>query len=199
MSEDDDIHLIPVTWIKQYHFCPRIIYYLGVLGYKERVTESMAEGRDLHIDEERRAKRRKTLAGERKELTRGFWSRVHIVSERLGLYGSIDEVVEVDDGLVVVENKFMKSSKKPHSAHIYQAIAYAMLVEEFFHKPVRKAVIRYVRDGRSFELRVTDDLKKHVLWTASKIRSIIEKEKLPRIMNRRRCRSCGFQRVCKDV
>lgn len=44
LSEDENVRLIPVTWIKQYHFCPRIIYYLGVLGFTERVTESMAEG-----------------------------------------------------------------------------------------------------------------------------------------------------------
>ncbi|MEM3506727.1 MAG: hypothetical protein QW589_01305 [Candidatus Bathyarchaeia archaeon] len=38
-DEGELINLIPTTWIRQYYFCPRIIYYLGVLGYNERLTE----------------------------------------------------------------------------------------------------------------------------------------------------------------
>jgi len=86
LSEDENVRLIPVTWIKQYHFCPRIIYYLGVLGFTERVTESMAEGGEFHFNEERKFQRRKTLAGGRREKIKASWSRLHVVSERLGLW-----------------------------------------------------------------------------------------------------------------
>lgn len=195
MSEDESPNLIPATWIKQYHFCPRIIYYLGVLGYSEELTESMVEGKEYHLTEERRVKRRKTVAGEKKEAARASWSRITATSKRIGLYGVIDEVYETDNGLVVVENKFMKAPRKPYPSHVYQAAAYAMLAEEALGKIVRKVSIRYVRDGKAFEIPLTEDLRKHVLWSVSRIRSIIEKEKIPR-GNRKKCVSCGFMKIC---
>ncbi|MEM2613867.1 MAG: hypothetical protein QXO15_06520, partial [Nitrososphaerota archaeon] len=76
MSEDDLLNLIPVTWIKQYYFCPRIIYYLGVSGYDERLTESMIEGKEFHSSEEWKARRRRSVAGERKERVKSAWSKI---------------------------------------------------------------------------------------------------------------------------
>ncbi|MEM2960836.1 MAG: CRISPR-associated protein Cas4, partial [Candidatus Bathyarchaeia archaeon] len=142
MSEDDLPNLIPATWIKQYYFCPRIIYYLGVLGYSERLTESMIEGKEFHSSEERKAKRRKSVAGERKEHAKSVWSKIPVASKKIGLYGIIDEVYETDNGLVVVENKFMKAPRKPYPSHIYQAVAYAMLAEEKLGRIARKVVIK---------------------------------------------------------
>ena len=199
MSEDEAVHLIPVTWIKQYHFCPRIVYFLGVLGYDERVTESMIEGREAHEVEDRRGTRRKTLGGGRRERVKARWSKLHVASERLGIEGVVDEVVETEQGLAVVEVKWAKAPEKPPPGHIYQAAAYAMLAEEVIGRPVRRAVIRYALDGKSFDLPVTDAVRRHVLWTVSKIRSIVEGEKLPRAKPSRKCRSCGFARICGEA
>lgn len=198
MSEDEPIGLIPATWIKQYYFCPRIIYYLGVLGYSERLTESMIEGKEFHLSEEQRAKRRKSVAGEKKEPAKCVWSKLPIASEKLGLYGIIDEIYETENGLVIVENKFMKAPKKPHPGHIYQAVAYAMLAEEKIGKIVRKIVIKYLKSNKSFEIPLTEDIKKHVQWTISRIKSIIEREKLPR-GNDKKCKNCGFIRTCSGL
>jgi len=199
LSEDEYTRLIPVTWIKQYHFCPRIVYYLGVLGFTERTTESMIEGKEFHSTEERRIPRRKTVAGERKEAAKRSWNKLYVASEKLGLYGTIDEVDETDYGLIVVENKFMKSPRKPRPGHVYQAVAYAMLAEEALNKPVKKIIIRCMIDGKSFEIPITDYMRRHVLWTISRIRSIIEKEKIPREMNSRKCMSCGYRKICKGT
>lgn len=199
MLEDENIRLIPVTWIKQYHFCPRIIYYLGVLGFIERTTESMLEGREFHFNEERKLKRRSTLAGGRKEKVKALWSKLHVVSQRLGLYGTIDEVAELDSGLVVVENKLMKAPKKPYPGHIYQTIAYAMLAEEALHKPVRRVILKYLRDKKLFEIPVTEDLKRHVLWTISRIKSIIDNERIPRETSHKKCINCGYKKMCKGT
>ena len=199
LSDDEDTRLIPVTWVKQYHFCPRIIYYLGVLGFSERITESMIEGGEFHSSEERKIQRRKTLAGEKREKSKASWSKLHVVSKRLGLYGTIDEVADVGDGLAVVENKFMRSPKKPYPGHVYQAVAYAMLAEEALHKPVRRVIVRYLRDGKSFEIPVTEDLRRHVLWTISRIKSVIEGERIPREADQKKCVNCGYRKICKGI
>ncbi|MCR8453607.1 MAG: CRISPR-associated protein Cas4 [Crenarchaeota archaeon] len=195
MSEDEPADLIPVAWIKQYYFCPRIIYFLGVLGYNERLTESMIEGKEFHSSEERKVKRRRSVAGRKREPARSVWSKLPAISEKLGLYGVIDEVYETENGLVIVENKFMKAPRKPYLGHIYQAAAYAMLAEEKIGKKARKIIIKYLRDNKVFEIPLTEDMKRHVLWTISRIKSIIEEEELPR-GNTRRCGNCGFTKVC---
>lgn len=195
MSEDEPINLVPATWIRQYYFCPRVIYLLGVLGYSERLTESMIEGKEFHSSEEKKAKRRRSVAGERREPAISVWSKLSVSSEKIGLYGIIDEVYETEDGLAVIENKFMRAPKKPYPGHIYQAVAYAMLAEERIGKKVRKIVIKYLRDGKAFEMPLTEELKRHVLWTISRIKSIIEKEKLPR-GNYKNCGNCGFTKIC---
>jgi CRISPR/Cas system-associated exonuclease Cas4 (RecB family) len=42
LSEEES-KLIPAKWIEIYYYCPRIIYFIGVLGIKER--ESIYERR----------------------------------------------------------------------------------------------------------------------------------------------------------
>lgn len=198
MSEDEPVNLIPATWIKQYYFCPRIIYFLGVLGCSERLTESMIEGVEFHSSEGEKAKRRRSVAGGRREQVKYVWRRLSVASERLGLYGVVDEVYETENGLVVVESKLMKAPRKPYPGHIYQAVAYAMMVEEKIGRMVRKIIVKYLRDDKTFEIPLTEDLKKHVLWTIRRIKSIIQKEKLPK-GNHRKCRNCGFTKICSKI
>jgi len=42
-------------------------------------------------------------------------------------------------------------------------------------------------------------LKRHVLWTIAKIKSIIEGERIPREASPKKCRNCGYRKVCKGV
>jgi len=202
LSEPEEgLFLIPVSLIKQYHFCPRIVYFTEVLGFKERRTESMERGHEEH---ERLAEldiRRKTLFGHRRIRILKRWTRLHVASERLGLVGTIDLVVLTEEGLAVVEYKRSSPPKRPPPGHIYQAAAYAMLAEEYFGAPVRRFYIYYDdgRSSRAFKLTLTRARRDHVLWTAKKIRAIIEDEELPRPVDKRRCSGCGYYRLCKGV
>jgi len=53
MSYEDE-ELIPVYYIKRFHFCPRTVYFEAVLGYKEYKKEYMVKGEEEH--EKRREK-----------------------------------------------------------------------------------------------------------------------------------------------
>jgi len=201
LSELDEERLIPVSLIKQYHFCPRIVYFTEVLGFRERRTESMESGYEEH---ERLAEldlRRKTLFGRRKTRVLERWTRLHVASRRLGLTGTIDLVVLTEEGLAVVEYKRSSPPRRPPPGHIYQAAAYAMLAEEHFGKPVRRFYIYYDdgRSSRAFELTLTRSIRDHVLWTVRKIRAIIEDEELPRPADKRKCAGCGYYRMCGSV
>ena len=201
MFEEYDDY-ISASLIKQYHFCPRIVYFTEVLGVKERTTKSMEEGREEHERLTKLDLRRKTLFGDRKTRILNRWVRLEVLSERLKIRGVIDLVVETKDGLAIVEYKRAKPPKRrPPRNHVYQAAAYAMLAEEYFEKPVRTFYIHY-DDGsttKTFDFTLTENLRKHVLWTIRKIREIIEKEKLPNPENVKKCKNCGYLWICRGI
>lgn len=191
--------LIPVTWVKQFHYCPRIVYFLGVLGVQERVTESMAEGKAMHAAEDSREARRLTLGGGRRLRVLRRWRRLWVSSSRLGLVGVIDQVVELEDGLAVVEVKYGSAPRRPPSGHVYQATAYAMLAEETLGKPVRWIILRYLPEGETFIQPITDQMRRHIKWTVRRIKKILEEEQIPRAKPGRKCTGCGWQWICRKT
>ncbi|MEM1554639.1 MAG: CRISPR-associated protein Cas4 [Thermoproteota archaeon] len=198
MSEEED-NLIPVTDIKQYHFCPRIIYFMRVLGVEERTTEYEEIGKEAHLEFHRKEKRRTTLFGGKNIRIEQKWTALRLKSEKLGIEGMIDMVVKTKEGYAIVEYKTMKMPKKIPPAHLYQAAAYAMLVEEAFKTIVRKLYVYYEKSGKFVEIPMTESIRKHVIWTIERIRNIIEKEKLPPVKTSRKCKSCGYKWICKEA
>jgi len=195
----DEIEYIPVTWIKQYHYCPRIIYFLGVLGVTERETESMVEGKEAHIDEEEKERRRKTLAGWRKIKVVNKWRKLEVTSKRLGIIGTIDEIIDTGKEIAVVEVKHTVGPKKPPPGHIYQATAYAMLAEEKIGKPIRKIILIYTQNKKMFQIPITQQMKKHVIWTIKQINKILSEEKIPEYKHKKQCSGCGWKWICRKA
>ncbi|MEM2211366.1 MAG: CRISPR-associated protein Cas4 [Nitrososphaerales archaeon] len=195
MSEDE-AQLIPIFLIKQYHFCPRIVYFSEVLGVRERITELMREGEELHKDEEERDKRRKTLLGKR--LGPIGISQLCLKSMRLNLQGKVD-VIQIGEEVVIVERKASKALRRVPKNHLYQIAAYSLLVEDVLGKNVKKALIHYLKSDKVVIVEITDDIKKHVLWTLNQIKKIIEYEYLPPYKERVACKTCGYRWVCKQT
>ncbi|MDW8074099.1 MAG: CRISPR-associated protein Cas4 [Nitrososphaerota archaeon] len=194
---DDERPLIPVSLIRQYHFCPRTIFFSQVLGVGVEETELMRAGRVEQGREERRDKRRKTpLSGLEDGGVRSH--QVHLRSVELGLEGVVDLLVEGRE-LVVVERKYARLRGRPPRGHLYQAAAYAMLVEAVLGRPVRRAYLHYLRSGDRVVVEISGDLRRHVLWTIGRIREIIDGERLPEFVPRPGCGSCDFRRVCQYV
>jgi len=194
--------LIPVTWIKLFHYCPRIIYFLGVLGVGERLTESMIEGFEGHAVEEMREGKRLTLGGDRRTRVRRRWASLYIASERLGLKGIVDMVVDIDGELAVVEVKRSEPlGDKPKRDHLYQAVAYAMLAEEKLGRPVRRIILRYLPSGKVYDMPVTEGMRRHIRWTINQINRILREEKIPPPPSRPggRCQACGWLWICRKV
>jgi len=195
----EEASLIPVSLIKQYHFCPRVVYFTEVLGFRERKTKSMEEGHEEHDRLARLDLRRKTLFGRKKIRILQRWVRLDVASERLGLTGTIDLAVLTEEGLAIVEYKHASPPKRPPRGHIYQAAAYAMLAEEHFRRPVKKFYI-YYDDGetaKAFEFTLTKNLRDHVLWTIRKVKAIIEGEDIPRPEAMKKCKNCGYYKICR--
>jgi CRISPR-associated exonuclease Cas4 len=198
LSEDED-ELVSASDIKQFHFCPRIIYFTKILGVYERTTESEDEGKRFHKKFYENEKRRMTLFGSKSMKVEKKWINYFIKSERLGLKGTIDMIVKIKDELIVVEFKEIESPKKVLDGHIYQAAAYALLVEEKFDTTIRRIILYYSKNNKIIEIPLTDNIRNHILWTIKKIRKIILKEYLPMIRPSSKCYSCGYNWICHEA
>lgn len=181
--------MYPVTLIKEYLFCPRIPYFILVLGVKEIQTASMEMGKDVEVLEKEKAKRRKTLFRDRKVLKR--WLNLRVSSERLKLQGIVDEVVESEDGLHVVEYKYGALNRK---WVFYQAVAYAMLVSEHFGRRVNSIILVDLSSGERREVPYEHRHAQHVMWIVRKLDEIVEEAKLPPMGAR--CPSCLYRKFC---
>lgn len=195
MSEDYE-QLIPVTLIKEYHVCPRIVYFREVSKAPERTTESMEEGKEAHQKISYLEERRKTLLAERKEEVLMRWDNVIAKSSSLGIFGIVDCVIKTKTGYHLIEHKTGASPKKPKENHIYQAVAYAMLAEETLSLVIRDIIIDYQRNRKKFVVPLNEQIRNHVKWTIKQIRKIIDEEYLPPFRLKKYCKVCGYRWIC---
>jgi len=126
-----------VNDLKQFEYCPRIVFYNTVMPVERKVTVKMDRGKEeefrLDALEGRRTLKRYELgSGER---------RFHVVleSERLGLSGKLDVLIASPQGFFPVDFKYTRG--RPHRNHIVQLTGYALLVEENFHTHVETGFI----------------------------------------------------------
>ncbi|MGQ9782284.1 MAG: CRISPR-associated protein Cas4 [Nitrososphaeria archaeon] len=197
MSEEEP-EFVPAKWIEIYHYCPKIIYYMGVLGVKERETEYMAEGKSEQESEEKKEERRITLLAKRKERVLKRWMNLKLFSEKLGIRGEVDFIAQTENGTKIVEIKHTAANKLIHG-YLYQTASYAMLAEEALKIPIRSMIIHYTKSDKTFEVNLTDEIRDHVKWTTRKIKDIIEKEKPPKVQKIKECRGCGYYKICKKL
>ncbi len=186
-----------VSDLKQYIYCPRILYYYYVMPVPRRVTRKMEYGRLEHIEIQKLEKRRGLkpygiLEGER------LFS-YPLKSMRLGLHGLIDMIIVATDGKVYpVEFKHSMSRKGLHQK--YQLAAYAMLMEEKFNRPVRYGFIYLIPSKTIIPMEITNSMRDHIKKVLSAIRKLIEGEKIPAyIRSERRCTDCEFKNYCADL
>ncbi len=197
MAEDEE-NYIPVKWIEIYHYCPRIIYFIGVLGFKESEKEYMKEGKQEEELQEEKEKRRKTLLAKRKETVIEKWTNIKIYSQTLKLVGILDLIVKTPQGLKIIDIK-NTDQEKLQPGYLYQTAAYALLAQEHFKKHVKSIIIHHVKNNKTFEINLTNQIIQHVHWTIKKINKILEKQQIPKAKNKKQCQGCGYYQLCKAL
>ncbi|MFZ5648116.1 MAG: CRISPR-associated protein Cas4 [Bacillota bacterium] len=186
-----------VSDIKQYFYCPRIIYFNYVCPVQVKVSRKMEYGRQAHIELDRLEKRRTFKRYNLSEGKRFF--HTHLYSPRLGLEGKLDMFIEVSGEVFPVE--FKNTSGGLALNHKYQLVAYAMLLEDHFARPVRYGFV-YLNDqnGEVHPVEITPHCREFVKETLSKIRYIIGREKMPPAPGAgKRCTDCEYRNYCGDV
>lgn len=210
MDENEELLTLTVTDVRQWVYCPRIVYYTYGLKVKRPVTYKMEEGTLQHERvtalEERRTLRSYGLRRE-DEGHREF--RVALYSARLGLSGLLDmaiitphEVIPVEykDNTPAVSLDNKRATPVVALNHKYQLTAYALLCEEKFGLAVRRSFVHYIPTRQSREVLITPEMRRFVLDALADIRQMLQAERLPPpTPERRRCRECEFRRFCGDI
>lgn len=188
-----------VTDLKQWAYCPRILYYRLCVPQVRPVTYKMTVGIEAGHTAESRERRRTLQAYGLSQGARQF--NVPLASERWGLRGEVDMVIETEEGgapeAIPVDYKLARRRGRHFQL---QLAAYAVLLEEAWGVPVKRAFLYYIPLRRADCIRIDKRLRTRLDEALSGMRAMLHKEQMPPpTPQRRKCVSCEFRRFCNDV
>lgn len=187
--------LVTITLLKQYTYCPRVVYYETCTPGVRPSTYKMQAGKQAHERERERAARRTLTAYQVSEGEHRF--DVRLLSRRLNLSGLIDEVVLTPDEAMVVDYKLAGWTGENH---LIQLGAYSLMVEEAFNLPVHRGFIYLMKPRRFESVPIDEVLRNSVMETLKNIDRIRLYEYMPPPADQpNKCASCEFRRFCNDV
>jgi CRISPR-associated exonuclease Cas4 len=188
--------LIPVTDLKQWAYCPRVVYYHHVMPAPPKPTYKMKEGlaaqEMIESLETRRKLREYGLDAARRRF--GLW----LEDQELGLSGKIDLLLEAPEEIAVVD--FKLTSGEPGQNHRLQLAGYSLLAESACALPARRAFLYRIPDNRIFVEPMTEELRRAVKAAVIGIRKTGQSQLCPEPTDvRGRCVECEFANYCADI
>jgi CRISPR-associated exonuclease Cas4 len=189
--------LLPVTDLKQWTYCPRVVFFTYLMPGLRPVTFKMEAGVAAHDREERREKRRSGRLYGLPDAER--IEDIPLQSERLGLSARLDLVLRQGDRAWPVD--FKLSRRTGIATHFkLQLAAYGLLLEDVWGVTSDHGFLYSIPNRRAETVRFTPQLRKKALRTVQEIRVCIENERMPPPTSKRgRCVNCEFRRFCNDV
>jgi CRISPR-associated exonuclease Cas4 len=191
-----DLLPVRVHDLKQWEYCPRIVFYNTVMPVARKSTVKMERGKEVEVKldalEGRRTLRRYRLGeGERR-------FHVWVNSPVLGLSGKLDLLIVTPEACYPVDFKYTRD--RPRRNHVMQLAAYALLVEDAMKLPAPAAFVYLTPSDQLIRINVTERLKELVLVRISSIRQMVREELLPEPTSvRGRCEECEFRNYCGDI
>lgn len=190
------MNLLPVTELKQWVYCPRIVYYHQVMPGIGQATFKMKEAvRAQEMIENLEMRRTLREYGlENAERQFGVW----LVDQGIGLSGKLDLLLKGRDESAVVD--FKLTSGEVGENHRMQLAGYAVLVEAALGLPVHKTFLFRIPDNRVCLVPITQALKDRVMASLLGIRGVQETQEIPEPTPvRGRCMECEYANYCADV
>jgi len=205
VPEDDqgleDAWLVRVTDLKQWAYCPRVVYYQYCLPGIRPITFKMEMGIEAQDRVEGLEDRRSLRAYGVSEGVRHF--NVSVVSHRLQCTAQVDMVIETelaagDRQLVIVD--FKLSRREPGRNFKLQLACYGMMLAEAWGIPANRGYIYLIPQRRAEEVIFTPRLRRDAETLLAEIRRTVLAQRTPEATSQRqRCVDCEFRRFCNDV
>ena len=190
-ASDDSV---AVNLIRQWCYCPRVVYYLEMLGLPVERPRWVEQGESFHRREELLWKRRNLSRFKLQEGEKHY--DLPLASARLALHGVVDMAIATADAVYAVEFKLSASNKK--RGDILQLVAYGMLLEEHFGKPCKVGFL--VGQGRVLhQVAVDAERRAQVARVAGEIRQTLQRGAKPESSATVvQCCNCEFLNYCND-
>ncbi len=187
--------IVTVTDLKQYAYCPRIVFYTYCLPLLPSPTAKMRESQLAHGEEARREVRRSLrvygLEGAEREFD------VRLLSETLGLSGKADLVVTTPEEQIPIDYKLTTHSASPHFK--LQLAAYGLMLAEQKPLTVRRGFLYSMITRQAEEVLLSKRLQNQVRRMVAEMHEMIARERMPdHPESTARCFSCEFRRYCND-
>lgn len=124
------------------------------------------------------------------------WERCEreFFSPRYRLVGRPDYLFQERGRFVPVEVKSSHSPVSPYASHVFQLIAYCLLVEENTGSAPPYGIIAY-RNGY-FRVNYTPELKAELVKVLEEIRQTLALGLEPKARESRKCLRCGYRHIC---
>ncbi len=183
--------------LKQYVYCPRILYFHTVLPAVRPLTYKMEAGINAHTQEEGREKRRSLKSYGLTTGERSF--NVPLYDAESGLSGELDMLIETETELIPVD---YKQSKKPGKHFKMQLAAYGRLLAQTHPsgKPVKRGFLYMIPLRQATAVSFTPTLHRQLDHALSQLQQIARCQQMPApTSNPARCINCEFRRFCNDV
>ena len=187
---------IPVTDLKQWAYCPRVVYYHRVLPGAAEPTWKMREALSAQEMIERLEMRRglREYGWEAANRRFGLW----LTSGSVGLSGKLDLLLEREGEGAIVD--FKLTSGEMGDNHWMQLSGYAMLVEACCGLRAETAFLYRIPDDRVFAFSVTAVWKQRVTVAITAIQELERTAWCPDSTPlRARCGECEYVNYCADI
>lgn len=174
--------LFNVRMLEEYVFCPMMFYYKYVLGIRNPPNLWSVVGNKVQEE----------LSHYVEENYEVIAKQAYLESRRYGLTGIVDYIVKYQDTPTPLEIKYSKRMKPWWK---YTLVAYALLIEENYDKPVKTAIL-VIPGPRTIIINITDSDRKHILKTLENMKKTIEGTKQPKPTPSKTCTNCDYRNIC---
>ena len=186
-----------VTHALEHLYCPRFTYFEYVLAVPERQERRLLVQKGRQTHEERRRINPNYLRKKLGVVQRQF--DVPLASPRLGVRGSVDEVLTLADGsMSPFDYKFAEARGRIYHNQKMQSVLYGLLIRETFERPVQRGFLCYLRSKHKI---VTIEFSDADFFEAEgilrEILAVIQTGCFPQGTSwKARCRDCCYRNIC---
>ena len=122
-----------------------------------------------------------------------------LISDKYSIHGEVDEILFLENGTAApLDYKFARYKKRIFKTYKYQAVMYAMMIEDNFDCDVNQAFIVYTRSkNKLIKINITEGDKKEVKNILNEVIKIIDSNYFPqKTKYNKRCQDCCYRNIC---
>lgn len=188
---------LTVNDLKQYLYCPRVVYFNTVVPVQRKTTYKMQCGQ-LSQEELEKLETRRTFKKYGIDEGRRLFN-LYLQSPGLALSGKLDCLLICNSGEYIPLD-YKDSTSGPRDNHFIQLAAYGLLVEKAYQTVVTRGIIYSIPQTKIYHLDITPQLKDNVTIILSEIKQMITRQSMPeKVKQQAKCVDCEFRNFCGDV